>query len=249
MYAGKRTSLVFPTFNEEENIANAIKNFKNLRIFDEIIVVDNNSKDKTASIARKFGAKVVKEEKQGYGFAIRKGLLVAKGYYIVLCEPDATFSAQDSLKLLKNLSQYDIVIGTRTNKNFIKKGARMSGAVRLGNILLAKIITLLFRTPSLSDCGCTYRAFKRKVSQTILPRITVGGSHLLPEIVILSSLHRFEIKEIPVYYRKRVGNSKITGSTKRAIYVGAKMLLLILKYRLSTHLSQIIFSPNWFNIL
>jgi glycosyltransferase involved in cell wall biosynthesis len=232
MYKAKKVSLVFPALNEEKNIGRAIVDFKKIKIFDEIIVVDNNSTDDTAKIAKKKGAKVVRESNRGYGYALRRGMAEARGDYIMLSEPDGTFIAKDALRLIEHMNKYDLVTGTRTNANFVKKGANMGGFLRYGNMGVAKIMQWLFRTPPLSDCGCTFRVMKKSVVKAILPYLTVGGSHFLPETVINSSVMGFRIREVPVHYRGRVGTSKITGSKLRSTKVGWRMLWLIIKYKL-----------------
>lgn len=231
MYKGKSVSLIFPAKNEEENIRAAINDFRKLDIFDEIIVVDNNCTDKTAHIARKMGATVVKESKSGYGYAIRRGLKTAKSELIILCEPDGTFEAKDCLRLMKFSDKFDMITGTRTNQKYIKKGANMNHLLRFGNISLAKILQLLFLTGSLSDCGCTFRLINKQQLDKFINKFTVGKSYFLPEFVILNKLNGGTIYEIPVSYRKRIGVSKITGSKIKAVKVGFLMLKLILSYR------------------
>ena len=109
-------SVVFPAYNEEKNIDAAISDFLKTGVVDELIVVDNNSTDRTAAIAKQKGAKVVKEEKQGYGFALRAGIKVATGDLVILAEPDGTFEGKDILRLLPYSKNFDLVLGTRTNK-------------------------------------------------------------------------------------------------------------------------------------
>lgn len=233
MYKGKKISLIFPAYNEEENIGAAIKDFQSIKLVDEIIVVDNNSRDKTSQIAKKTGAKVILERNQGYGFALRRGMKEATGDLIVLCEPDATFSARDLPKLLSFTDRYNLVMGTRTNKQYIRNGANMELFLRMGNISVAKFMQLLYGLENISDCGCTFRVFKKSTVEKILPHLTVGSSHFLPETVILTKLSGGNIVEIPVHYGKRIGESKITGSFKRTIKVGLNMLGIILKYKIS----------------
>lgn len=233
MYKGKKVSLVFPAYNEDENIGAAIKDFQSVKLVDEIIVVDNNSRDKTSRIAKKAGAKVVLETNQGYGFALRRGLKEARGDLIVLCEPDATFSAEDLPKLLSLTDEYDLVMGTRTNIQYIRNGANMGHFLRFGNKSVAKFMQLLYGIPNLSDCGCTFRVFHKPILKRINPYFNVGSSHFLPESVILTKLAGGKIIEIPVHYGKRIGESKITGSFKKTVKVGLNMLGVILKYKIS----------------
>lgn len=233
MHKGKKVSLVFPAFNEAKNIGKAIEEYKSIKLIDEIIVVDNNSSDNTAQIAKKNGATVITEKNQGYGFALRKGLSYALGDYIILSEPDGTFSAKDAKNLLSYIENYDLVCGTRTNKKFIEKDANMGPFLRLGNIFVAKIIQALYKTNKLSDCGCTLRVFNRAILNKILPFFSVGGSHFLPETVILTTLFNGTVFETPVSYKKRVGQSKITGSLKRSLKVGLNMMQLIFRYKIS----------------
>jgi hypothetical protein len=110
----------------------------------------------------------------------------------------------------------------------------MGWFLRVGNILVAKLIQWLFDGPSLSDCGCTLRLIRREALDDIRPRLTVGASHFLPEMAILALLGKWRVIEIPVNYRGRRGVSKITGSFKKTIEVGSRMILLTLSYRLRT---------------
>lgn len=232
MFKGKRVSLVLPAFNEEQNIAKAIDEFRDVEVFDEIIVVDNNSHDLTAKIAKRKRTPVVTERKQGYGFALRRGMKEAKGDYIVLSEPDGTFNAKDALSLLPYIDNFEMVTGTRTNKKFIRSGANMGFFLWFGNIIVAKLMQFLYRTGSLSDCGCTFRILRRSLVNKLLPKFTVGGQHFLAELGVLTALTGGKILEIPVHYQKRIGRSKITGSLKTSILVGLRMVGVIFNYKL-----------------
>ncbi|OGH16046.1 MAG: hypothetical protein A3C30_00680 [Candidatus Levybacteria bacterium RIFCSPHIGHO2_02_FULL_40_18] len=233
MYKGKRVSLVFPAYNEGKNIEAAIKDFQSIKFVDEIVVVDNNSRDKTPEIAKKAGTLVVLEKNQGYGFALRRGMKEATGDLIVLCEPDATFSAEDLPRFLSLTDKFDLVTGTRTNKRYIRSGANMGFFLRVGNISVAKFMQLLYGLNNVSDCGCTFRVFKKSLVEKIIPHLSVGGSHFLPETVVLSKLAGGKIIEIPVHYGPRIGESKITGSFRRSVKVGLNMLGTILKNKIN----------------
>ena len=232
MWNGKTVSVVFPAYNEEDNIAVAIRDFRGVGVVDEVLVVDNNSRDRTAERAAAAGARVVDEATQGYGAALRRGLREATGDFIILAEPDGTFLGRDVIKLLSYADGFDLVCGTRTTRQLIWDSANMSWFLRQGNTMVAKMIELLYNGPSLSDCGCTLRLVRREALQRILDKLTVTGSHFLPEMVIRALQAGLRVIEIPVNYRGRVGKSKITGSFKGALKTGMRMIGLILRLRL-----------------
>jgi len=232
MWQGRRVSVVFPAYNEEVGIAHAVREFGAIEAVDEVVVVDNNSRDSTVARAEGAGARVVREPRQGYGNALRRGLAEAQGEYVVLAEPDGTFMGKDVLKLLAYADDFDLVLGTRTTRELIWHGANMGWQLRWGNWVVAKLLQVLFGGPSLSDCGCTLRLIRRSAAERLLPRFTVGGSHFLPEMVCLALLNGLRLVEVPVNYRVRVGESKITGSRSTTVRVGGRMVGLILRYRL-----------------
>jgi glycosyltransferase involved in cell wall biosynthesis len=232
VWQGKRVSVVFPAYNEAANIAAAVADFGALPAVDEVLVVDNNSRDGTGDRAAEAGARVVRETRQGYGFALRRGLCEAQGDYVVLAEPDGTFMGKDVLKLLTYADDFDLVLGTRTTRELIWREANMGWFLRVGNWVVAKLQQALFDGPSLSDCGCTLRLIRREAAERMHRRLTVGGSHFLPEMVCLALLEGLRVIEVPVNYRGRVGESKITGSFETAVRVGLRMVGVILRYRI-----------------
>jgi hypothetical protein len=109
----------------------------------------------------------------------------------------------------------------------------MGWFLRVGNWAVAKLVQVLYGGPSLSDCGCTLRLTHRAAAAQISDDLTVGGSHFLPEMVILGLKRRLKIIEVPVNYRGRVGESKITGNLSGTLETGFKMIALIIKNRFS----------------
>ena len=233
MYGDKTVSVVLPAYNEEPYIRAAVEDFAATGVVDEIIVVDNNSRDRTAEEARATVARVVQETSQGYGFALRRGLREATGDLIIMAEPDGTFVGRDVLKLLAYSQDFEMVCGTRTTRELVWEQANMGWFLRLGNWVVAKLLQLLHDGPSLSDCGCTLRLTHRTALQKFQDELTVGASHFLPEMVILALRKKLSIIEVPVNYRGRVGESKITGSLEGTLRTGFRMIALILRYRLS----------------
>lgn len=231
MFDGKSVSVVFPAYNEEGNIRQAVEDFFASGVVDEVIVVDNNSRDRTAEHAGLTKAVVVRETKQGYGHALRRGLREATGDYIIMAEPDGTFMGRDVLKLLAYAHDFDMVCGTRTTRELIWEQANMGWFLRVGNVVVAKLLQVLHDGPSLTDCGCTLRLTHRATVARIQDDLTVGASHFLPEMVILALKRGLRVIEIPVNYRGRVGESKITGTLTGTLRTGTRMILLILRLR------------------
>jgi glycosyltransferase involved in cell wall biosynthesis len=200
---------------------------------DEVIVVDNNSSDGTAEEVQQTNARLLRESRQGYGYALRCGLRGATSDLIVMAEPDGTFMARDVLKLLAYSDDFEMICGTRTTRELIWAHANMGWFLRVGNLVVAKMIQILFGGPSLSDCGCTMRLIRRDALAKIQDELTVGGSHFLPEMVILGLKKGVTIIEVPVNYRGRVGESKITGTLRGTLRTGFRMIALILQHRFS----------------
>jgi glycosyltransferase involved in cell wall biosynthesis len=231
MHGTKTVSVVLPAYNEEKYIRPAVEDFFSSGVVDEVVVIDNNSRDRTAQEAGATRARVVPETRQGYGYALQRGLREASGDIIILAEPDGTFMGRDVLKLLAYADDFDMVCGTRTTRELIWEQANMGWFLRIGNWTVAKMIQFLYGGPSLSDCGCTLRLTHRAALETFRDDLTVGASHFLPEMVILGLKRRLKIIEIPVNYRGRVGESKITGSLKGTLRTGFRMIGIVLKYR------------------
>jgi glycosyltransferase involved in cell wall biosynthesis len=231
VYGAKRVSIVLPAYNEEQYIRSAVEDFFSTGIVDEVVVVDNNSRDRTADEARQTRARLVTEAAQGYGHALRRGLREATGDLIIMAEPDGTFIGRDVVKLLAYAEDFDMVCGTRTTRELIWEQANMGWFLRVGNWTVAKMIQFLYDGPSLSDCGCTLRLTRREALARIEPHLTVGGSHFLPQMVIAGLKHGLRVIEIPVNYRGRVGHSKITGTLRGTLRTGFRMIALIVGSR------------------
>ncbi|MDY0018607.1 MAG: glycosyltransferase family 2 protein [Anaerolineae bacterium] len=238
MWQGKSVSVVFPVYNEEDGISDAIRDFFATGYVDEIVAVDNNSRDRSAELIQSTSARLVKETQQGYGHALQCGLREATGDLIILAEPDGTFMGKDILKLLAYSDDFELVMGTRTTRELIWAEANMGIFLRAGNWIVAKMLEFLFNTPSLSDCGCTLRLVHRDTAEKLRPHLTVGSSHFLPEMVVLCRLMETRMVEVPVNYRGRLGTSKITGSFKTTLKVGTRMIGLILRYRVASWLGR-----------
>ncbi|MCC6442035.1 MAG: glycosyltransferase family 2 protein [Armatimonadetes bacterium] len=241
MWHGQTVSVVFPTYNEKNSIAQAIREVLETGYIDEVVVVNNNAAPGTSEEVARTPAREIFEPTQGYGYACRRGLTEARGELIVLSEPDGTFAGRDILKLLAYSDDFDAVFGSRTNTILIWEGANMGFLLKWGNWAVAKLLEILFNTTTLTDVGCTMKLFRRSVVESLKKRWTVGDSRFSPELMMHVILSRSRFIEIPVNYRRRVGLSSVTGRIGPAALLGLGMVGLIcgvwLRYRLSQLLS------------
>ncbi len=230
MFVGKRVCVVIPAWNEEEPIAGTVKDFMRPEV-DDIIVIDNNSTDNTAKVAKTVGATVIPEPIQGYGAAIRRGLREAldRGYdLIIITEADQTFRGIDVPRLLDEVQTHHFVVGTRTATPYLEEGANMGLFLVVGNIAVAKLLGLLHGYPPLTDVGCTLRVIRREMLEAILPELDAEGAAFSPQMIVKVLKYGGKIKEIPVYYLVRVGEAKITTSKRKAFQTGLNMIKTIL---------------------
>jgi glycosyltransferase involved in cell wall biosynthesis len=234
MYHNKKVSVVIPTYNESQSIRGVIECFFETGLVDEVVVVDNNALGNTAEEIKKTKAVYIKEsQKQGYGFALMRGMIEAKGDIIVMCEADGTFLPKDIEKLLSYSDEFDAVLGTRTSRAAIWSGAFMPFPVRFANWLWAKFLEILFNGPVLTDVGCTYKLISRQALERIKPlfRISKGDGKFSPELMIWLMKKNINLIEVPIIFKERVGQSMYTGSVWKAAKLGIKMLPLIIRYR------------------
>lgn len=234
MWQGKTLSVVLPTYNEKDSIADIASRFEALEIVDEVIVVNNNAAEGTSEEVARTGAREVVETTQGYGAAIKRGLREADTDLVAICEPDGTFNPEDLRKLLAFMPECDYVVGSRTVSNFIWHGANMGPFLQWGNWAVAKLIEVLYNTSYLSDVGCTFRVMTREQATMVLSRSRLDGSAYGLEMLLIAVIMRTKMVQVPVNYHPRVGVSSVTGDLGKTIKLGLEMILLVLRMRLRT---------------
>lgn len=208
MFRNRTVSLVIPAYNEEETIRRVVEEFREEPHVDEVVVVDNNCRDRTAELAAAAGARVVAEERPGYGAALMAGMTAAAGDILVLVEADGSFRARDVDKLLAYLDDAGMVMGTRTTRQMVQQGANMRFFLRWGNVFMAKFLQLCWLRPAeprFTDVGCTFRALTKETFEKIRPRLRETGPAFSPEMMCAALQERCRIIEIPVTYSPRVG--------------------------------------------
>jgi glycosyltransferase involved in cell wall biosynthesis len=237
MWLGQTVSIALPTYNERDSIRACIQGFLDTGVVDEVVVCNNNAAPGTSEEVEATPARQVFETRQGYGWSCRKALAETRGDLVVLCEPDGSFEPTDIFKLLAYSADYDVVLGSRTNSEFIWSGAKMGFLLKWGNWAVAKYMEILLNTTSLTDVGCTMRLVTRRVLDDIAPLHRTGRSHFGLEMTLLCLQVGARVGEIPLNYKARVGDSRGTPTIRAAARVGARMMLAISAYRVRSWLS------------
>jgi glycosyltransferase involved in cell wall biosynthesis len=232
-------SVVIPAFNEEDGIVPTVSEFLTIDLVSEVIVVDNNSTDKTRENAVAAGARVIAEPNQGYGAAILTGIQNANQPVILLCEADYSFYASDLDLLLPYLKFFDMVKGARSVDILISEDADYGFLLRWGNFAVAKFQELLYfgaripGKPGFREMGGTFRVFTRDSYEVIHPLITETKSAFLADLTSLYLRNGLSVLELPIRYRSRIGTSKITGNKVKAVRLGIRMFWIIFINRFS----------------
>lgn len=226
-----RVSVIIPAFNEEKSIPyvlNDIPNFVN-----QVIVCDNSSTDKTSEIAKNMGAKVVFEEKKGYGNACLKAIsylrnLKDKPEIVVFIDGDYSDDPKQMKKIVDPIfyEGYDLVLGARTKS--LRDKNSMTAHQIFGNWLACFLMRIFFNS-RFKDLG-PFRAITwDKLMQLDMRDKSFGWTI---EMQIKALIKNYKYKEIGVKYKKRIGKSKISGTLVGSILAGKKILYLIFKYYL-----------------
>jgi glycosyltransferase involved in cell wall biosynthesis len=203
-------SVVIPCLNEAQSIAEAVRRARRALEDNgyegEVVVADNGSTDGSPQLAAEAGARVVHEERRGYGSAYLAGFASAKGEYIIMADADLTYDFADIPRFVELLDDgAELVMGNRM-KN-IKPGAMPWHHRYIGNPILTGVLNLFFRT-GVRDAHCGMRAIRRDA----LPGLDLRspGMEFASEMVIRAAKNGLRIREIPIEYHPRAGESKLS---------------------------------------
>jgi glycosyltransferase involved in cell wall biosynthesis len=221
-----RVSVIIPTYNEAQAIGRVLADLPS-DLATEVIVVDSNSGDGTPEIAAKMGARVVKEERRGYGRACLTGLASANNPdVVVFLDGDYSDRPSELPILLAPIidGHADITIGSRLAT--ARNSAALPWHQSFGNRLGAGLIRLLYGV-NLTDLG-PFRAARAEVLQTLaLEEASYGWA---VEMILKGALAGFRIVEVPVSYHPRIGKSKISGTVKGTAGAAWFILSRIVRY-------------------
>src|SRR4051812_7467667 len=205
-----RVSVVIPCLNEAENIQECVTRAKRVLsdagLSGEVIVADNGSDDGSPELAKKAGALVVHEPRRGYGSAYMAGFAAARGEYVVMADADLTYDWSEIPHFVSKLDEgADLVMGDRMDN--IHPGAMPWLHRYVGNPVLSGVLNLFFRT-GVRDAHCGMRGFRRQILPTLDLRTT--GMEFASEMVIRASKERLDIRQLPIEYHPREGESKLS---------------------------------------
>lgn len=218
-------------YNDEKSIGQAVIDFRSHPLVRRVIVVDNNSRDKTFEVASSAGAHVVTETKPGYGRCVyrcfQEALDDEDAQLIVLCEGDMTFRARDLEKLLAYIDHADIVNGTRIVEQLRAYSSQLSTFMYYGNFFIGKLLELKhLGRGTFTDVGTTYKLIRRASLERLMPvlnpRINLEfNAHFLDKSLATGE----RLVECPITFHPRVGVSKGGNvNNVRALHVGLRML-------------------------
>lgn len=221
--------VLIPAYNEEQSIAHVIRDIP--EVVRHIVVVNNSSNDRTASVALAAGAIVLDEPQMGYGNACLKGMsyladLPAPPHIVVFLDGDYSDYPEQLRDVIRPIlvEGYDMVIGSRA------KGARESGSMTLpqvfGNWLATTLMRWMYHT-NYSDLG-PFRAI-RWDKLLALDMVDKNYGWTI-EMQIKAAKAGLKTTEVPVDYKKRIGVSKVSGTVKGVFGAGYKILWTIWKY-------------------
>jgi len=226
-------SVIIAALNEEAAIANVINSVpKNLA--DEIVVVDNGSKDRTAEFATAAGARVVKEPIPGYGRAFRAGLrsVSPKCEIVVLLDGDGSDCPEMMDRLVTPIMEgkSDFVIGSRT------RGHRETGSMNFHQVfagyMVGFILRILYGVRS-TDMG-PFRAIRRDTLDRLGLREETYGWPF--EMQMPAARARVRTVEVPVDYRRRAGgHSKIAGTVRGSVLAATRILITLARIAVQRH--------------
>ncbi len=203
MIRGRKISVVIPCYNEEDGVRHVVQGMPDC--VDEVVVVDNNSTDRTGEVARSLGARVVFEARPGYGAAYKAGLPAATGDVICTLDGDGSYPSDAIPPLVERLLDrgLDFISGCRFP---LADPRAMPFANQVGNTVLTWAMFLLYGRP-VKDSQSGMWVFRRDILQQL--RLTSDGMPLSEEIKIEALMRHLKFEEVHIRYLERIGDVKL----------------------------------------
>jgi len=224
-------SIVIPTYNERKNIFNLVHRLERIikkeKILTEIIIVDDDSPDRTAEAAMELNKKydnvvtIIRKSNKGFSKSLFHGLKSARGRYILCMDADLVHDPKEIPKMIKLMTTYDVVIGSR----YLSESKIKRPMYRNFVSLVGQHIQRVFLGISIKDTTNNFRMFKRRVFLDIKHNLHTDGNVFLLEFLYYAA-KKYKIIEIPIKYLERTeGESKMSAG-REAFYFIKRLISL-----------------------
>ncbi|HSW89038.1 MAG TPA: glycosyltransferase family 2 protein [Candidatus Saccharimonadales bacterium] len=226
----KKITVLIPCFNEEKGLSKVLDKipYEKLKLYNftlEVIVIDNNSKDNTAQVARSKNAHVVLERKKGKGHAIKTGFCSVSPDtdYVVMLDGDNTYTPSEIFRMIEPLHSdfCDVIIGSRLGGKLYRNSFKIQN--RIANWVYTFLVRNFYRANT-TDVLSGYFAWKKKVIDKLVPHLESDGFSIEMEMLTKIVKLGYRIYAVPITYRPRIGESKIA-----ALSDGIKILSVFFK--------------------
>jgi glycosyltransferase involved in cell wall biosynthesis len=227
----EKLTVVLTAYNDELSIRDAVRDFRAHPRVKRVIVISNNSKDRTMEFAAEEGATAYNETLQGYGAcvyrALTEGINQTDTNLTLLCEGDCTFRAHDIEKFLAYLPHADIVNGSRIVEQLRTGGSQLTTFMYYGNFFVGKLLEFKHvEQGTLTDVGTTYKLCRNDALKKLLPQLSPKVNLEFNPYLLDTALEmKMKIVECPITFYPRVGVSKGGNKNNRvAMNLGLRMM-------------------------
>ena len=204
-----KLTIILPCQNEEASLAGCLQQIENICSENNLayqLIVSDSSTDRSPQIAREQGAELVAHGKNGYGNAYLEGFKSVKGEFIFMADADGTYDFKEIIPFLNYLEAgYDLVIGNRFSEA-LAIGVMPLNRQYLGNPMLSALFRLMFKS-DVRDVHCGMRALSRDSWMKL--NLKSEGMEFASEMLISAVRHNLKIKQLPIKYYGRQGQSKL----------------------------------------
>lgn len=204
-----QASIILPTYNESGNIIKLIESLKeqclSKRIINEVIVVDDDSPDKTGILAQKYFSKIpevriiIRKKEKGLATAIRCGIEIAVGEIIVVMDTDFNHNPSLVPKLIEKCRQFDLAVGSR----FINGGGMANKTREFLSYLFNILVRIILASPIHDNLSGFFAMRRTKLEGLDFDKIFWGYGDYFIRLVYLAKIHHNTFAELPSFYKDR----------------------------------------------
>jgi glycosyltransferase involved in cell wall biosynthesis len=203
-------SLILPAHNEEKRLPPtlaAVNAYLSKQSYsNEIIVVENGSRDLTAVVTEAFAAdhprvRLVREHRRGKGLAVRRGMLEARGQYRFICDADLSMPIEEVAKFLPpQLAGFDVAIGSREAEGARRYNEPVFRHVQ-GRVFSG--LVKVFAMPGFEDTQCGFKCFRGEAAEDLFRVQVLDGMSFDVEVLYIARKRGYRIVEVPIdwYYQ------------------------------------------------